>query len=123
MLENLPQFSRAILKPEVKNEKTIFYPSWHCFCCEDHGLVSKALVIKLIPDFTPSEDKPVMCQNPGCQAFKNHFDNLSTHNFDNRFNPLICQKLDVFNRKEWQNTAKQQQLNITPINKDDLAFF
>lgn len=89
------------------SDREIFYPQWHCFCCHDSGLVQMYLVRLVVPNYRPDRDKWVMCQNPGCDAFSTRWTD-PIENFDPRFTPLTCQKLDRFSRDDWRETVQRQ---------------
>ncbi|AFZ28359.1 hypothetical protein Cylst_6588 (plasmid) [Cylindrospermum stagnale PCC 7417] len=116
MIDDLPQFEPVPLRPEEENqEEEIFYPRWRCFCCQDSGLVSRDLVQLIMPKYNPDRDKWVLCQGANCDASK-RWENVPIENFDIRFIPSICQKLDLINRENWRNTVKQQ-INIRQLAK------
>ncbi|WP_016948767.1 hypothetical protein [Anabaena sp. PCC 7108] len=116
MIDDLPQFEPIPLRPEEENkEGEIFYPQWRCFCCQDSGLVSCHLVQLIMPKYNPNRDKWVLCQTGYCNASK-RWENVGVENFDTRFIPSICQKLDLINRENWRNTV-QQQINIRQLAK------
>ncbi|AFW97233.1 hypothetical protein ANA_P10065 (plasmid) [Anabaena sp. 90] len=115
MINDLPEFERNPINPEEPQDKEFFYPKWHCFCCQDSGLVSQNLVRLIIPNYDNNQDKWVLCQNIGCKASK-HWENIPSKNFDTRFTPVICQKLDLKNRGNWHNTV-QRQIDIRALTK------
>ena len=109
MINDLPQFDRLPLIPQLEEaEKEIFHPHWNCFCCQDSGFIQPHLVKKIIPDYNYNQDKNVACQNPSCKSFHEKWGNINLENFDTRFLPAICQKLDLLNRETWRNTVQVQ---------------
>ncbi|MEA5553304.1 hypothetical protein VB713_20405 [Anabaena cylindrica UHCC 0172] len=109
MIEDFPKFEKLPSHPHKQNEdKEIFYPQWNCFCCQDSGFVQLRLVQIIIPDYNYQQDKNVACQNPSCKKFHEKWGNIHLENFDTRFLPAICQKLDLWSRKDWRNTVKRQ---------------
>jgi hypothetical protein len=116
MIDDLPQFEPIPLRPEQENqEEEIFYPQWRCFCCQDSGLVAQDLVRLIMPQYNPDRDKWVLCQAGHCDASK-RWENVPIENFDTRFIPSICQKLDLINREQWRDSVKQQ-INIRQLAK------
>lgn len=116
MIDDLPQFEPIPLRSEEENqEEEIFYPRWRCFCCQDSGLVAQDLVHLIMPQYNPDRDKWVLCQAVHCEASK-RWENVPIENFDTRFIPSICQKLDLINREQWRNSVKQQ-INIRQLAK------
>ncbi|WP_414553054.1 hypothetical protein [Anabaena sp. CCY 0017] len=116
MIDDLPQFEPIPLRSEEENqEEEIFYPRWRCFCCQDSGLVAQDLVRLIMPQYNPDRDKWVLCQAGHCDASK-RWENVPIENFDTRFIPSICQKLDLINREQWRNSVKQQ-INIRQLAK------
>ncbi len=116
MIDDLPQFEPIPLRPqEEQQEEEIFYPRWRCFCCQDSGLVSQHLVQLIMPKYNPNRDKWVLCQEASCDATQRWKD-VPIQNFDTRFIPNICKKLDLINRDNWRNTVKQQ-INIRQLAK------
>lgn len=117
MMDDLPNFEPLpVIPPEVEEEKEIFYPKWHCFCCQDSGIVAVNLVRLIMPNYDHNRDKWVACQNLGCDKFDERWSGVSADNFDNRFLPEICQKLDLKNRENWRNTVKHQ-VDIQKLSK------
>ncbi|MDK2411895.1 hypothetical protein QHH11_24575 [Aphanizomenon sp. PH219] len=127
MINDLPQFDRLPLNPQLEEEKEIFYPHWNCFCCQDSGFIQHHLVRKIIPDYNYNRDKNVACQNPSCKSFHEKWGNIHLENFDTRFLPAICQKLDLFSRENWRNTVKiqidtrslSQKMSIRKVNRTE----
>ncbi|WP_199317783.1 hypothetical protein [Richelia sinica] len=108
-MTNLPQFDRMPINPRTEaTEKGVFYPRWRCFCCADSGFIQLNLIRLIIPDYNPHQDKNVICQNHGCNEFDNKWGNIPLENFDTRFVPEICQKLDFINRENWSKTVQRQ---------------
>ncbi len=114
MIDDLPQFEPIPVRPEQElQEAEIFYPQWRCFCCQDSGLVSLCLVLLVMPKYNPDRDKWVLCQEINCKASE-RWENVPIENFDTRFVPSICKKLDLINRENWRNTVKEQ-VNIRQL--------
>ena len=109
MINDLPQFEPLpIIPPQEHSSEEIFYPRWHCFCCQDSGIVNAHLVRLVMPNYDPSRDKWVACQNLGCDKFNERWLGATLDNFDTRFIPAICQKLDLKSREDWRNTVEHQ---------------
>lgn len=107
---NFPQLPREPIRPSLARDvdKEIWQPDWICFCCHDTGLVSGSLILKVIPDYKSSQDKPVACKNPRCEA-KEYF--FGDDNYDQRFTTAICISLDKFERQDWKETIENQFKN------------
>jgi hypothetical protein len=105
---NLPQFDPLPQRPEEEKEKeepTIFHPRWKCFCCGDTGKIQAHLVWLLMPKYNSHRDKTPVCLR--CTVFKTLI-RVGSENFDFRFKPDICEKLDQFSRRDWQLTIERQ---------------
>lgn len=109
----LPRFDRMPVEPPQQLEdKEMFYPKWSCFCCQDYGVVHNDLVKRVIPGYQKYKDKLPICQRSGCNAFKKKFGaNVGIENLDTRFSPELCQKLDLIERQNWQDTVETQRIN------------
>jgi len=117
MIDDLPQFEPLpIIEPQPEEERELFYPKWHCFCCQDSGLVRTAWVRKVMPNYDDNRDKWVACQNLGCNKFNERWSGVPLENFDTRFLPAICQKLDLKSREDWRNTLTHQ-VDIRALSK------
>lgn len=116
MIDDLPKFERLLLNPQLDEEKEIFYPKWKCFCCEDSGFVQNRLIRMIIPEYDYNQDKNVACQNPSCKKFNEMWGHINIENFDTRFLPTICQKLDLFSREDWHNSV-QHQIDVRSLAK------
>ncbi len=116
MIGDLPKFERLPLNPQSEEEKEIFYPKWNCFCCQDKGFVQAHLAKLIIIDYDYNQDRNIACQNPSCGKFKEIWDQIDIANFDTRFLPAICQKLDFFSREDWRKTV-QRQVDIRSLAK------
>jgi hypothetical protein len=96
------------VRPEEQLEnKDIFYPKWQCFCCQDSGKVNDNLVRVIMPNYNPSRDLWVACQNPGCHSFREKWKGIAVDNFDTRFSTVVCQKLDLKSRENWHKTVQR----------------
>lgn len=117
MIDDLPQFEPLpVIPPQPEEEKELFYPKWHCFCCQDSGLVRSMLVRLIMPNYDDNRDKWVACQNLTCNKFIERWSGVPLENFDTRFLPAICQKLDLKSREDWRNTV-QRQVDIRALSK------
>ncbi len=109
MIDDLPQFEPLpVIPPLQDEEEELFYPRWHCFCCQDSGIVNAHLVRLVMPNYDDRRDKWVACQNLGCNKFNERWSGVPLDNFDNRFQPAICQKLDLKSRSDWRSTVEHQ---------------
>ncbi|MBD2629577.1 hypothetical protein [Trichormus variabilis] len=111
MTEDFEQLIPILVRPEEqpeKKEQKIFYPKWRCFCCQDSGKVTINLVRLIMPDYDEDRDLWVACQNPSCHSFREKWSGIAAQNFDTRFLPKICQKLDLKSREDWRNTVQRQ---------------
>lgn len=109
MIDDLPTFEPLpLIPPQKEEEKELFYPQWHCFCCQDSGIVAANLVKLVMPNYDDNRDKWVACQNLGCKRFNERWSGVTLDNFDTRFLPAICQKLDTKNRENWRSTVEHQ---------------
>ena len=109
MTDDLPQFEPLpVIPPPQEDSEEVFYPKWHCFCCQDSGLVNIHLVRLVMPNYDDNRDKWVICQNLGCNKFSERWSGVPLDNFDTRFQPEICQKLDLKNRENWRNTVERK---------------
>lgn len=109
MIDDLPQFEPLpVIEPLLEEEKELFYPKWRCFCCQDSGLVRPLLVKLVMPNYDDNRDKWVACQNLSCNQFNERWSGVPLHNFDTRFLPAICQKLDLKSREDWRKTVQRQ---------------
>jgi hypothetical protein len=117
MIDDLPQFEPLpVIEPLPEEEREVFYPRWHCFCCQDSGLVRSMLVKLIMPNYDDNRDKWVACQNLSCNQFNERWSGVPLDNFDTRFLPAICQKLDLKSREDWRNTV-QRQVDIRALSK------
>ncbi|MBO3458497.1 hypothetical protein G7B40_024940 [Aetokthonos hydrillicola Thurmond2011] len=107
-IDDLPNFEPLPLRKPKTEEEELFYPKWHCFCCSDSGIVRSHLVHLVMPNYNPDHDKWVACQNWDCTKFNDRWGNIDISNFDTRFLPGICQKLDLKHRQDWQQTITIQ---------------
>ncbi|MEA5626891.1 hypothetical protein [Nostoc sp. UHCC 0251] len=105
-MTDLPIFERLPINEQTENnDKEIWQPSWHCFCCQDTGLIYRHLIELIIPDFDPNRDRIPVCQ--GCNKFDNY--HLKEYGvLDLRFDLYICKKLDAIARDGWKRTTQQQ---------------
>lgn len=114
----LPKFERQPLRTEKElgADSEIFFPSWHCFCCEDSGRISPTLAKLVIPSYDDWHDKPVACQR--CDAIDCRAGEHSDQ-YDQRFTREICDQLAEYERKNWMQTVKAQQrrLNINRLSE------
>ncbi len=109
MIDDLPQLEPLpVIEPQPEEETEVFYPRWHCFCCQDSGLVRTGLLRQVMPNYDDNRDKWVACQNLGCNKFNQRWSGVPLENFDTRFLPAICQKLDLKSREDWRNTVQHQ---------------
>ncbi|MBD2199980.1 MULTISPECIES: hypothetical protein [Calothrix] len=109
MIDDLPQLEPLpVIEPQPEEEREVFYPRWHCFCCQDSGLVRSMLVKLVMPNYDDNRDKWVACQNLSYNKFNQRWSGVPLHNFDTRFLPTICQKLDLKNREDWRKTVQHQ---------------
>jgi hypothetical protein len=105
-MTDLPIFERLPINEQTENDdKEIWQPSWHCFCCQDTGLIYRHLIELIIPDFDPNRDRIPVCQC--CNKFDNY--HLKEYGvLDLRFDLYICKKLDAIARDGWKRTTQQQ---------------
>lgn len=105
---NLPQLPREPIRPDlegVEADRELWHPKWRCFCCRDIGLININLVRLVIPSYDNHRDKPVVCQNPHCEAGADYRSNA---NYDQRFTAFICGELDKRSREDWKHTILSQ---------------
>ncbi|GBE95731.1 hypothetical protein [Nostoc cycadae] len=108
-IDDLPQFEPLPLRePKSEEEEQLFYPEWHCFCCGDSGIVQAHLVRLVMPNYDSDHDKWVACQNWDCTKFSDRWGAVDLSNFDTRFKPDICAKLDKISRQDWRTTISIQ---------------
>ncbi|MCC5609761.1 hypothetical protein LC612_24030 [Nostoc sp. CHAB 5834] len=102
----LPTFERSLINEKSEcDDKEIWQPSWHCFCCQDTGQIQRHLVNLVIPDYNPHRDRIPVCQ--GCNKFDNY--HLKEYGvLDLRFDLYICKKLDAIARDGWKRTTLSQ---------------
>ncbi len=55
-MSELPKFERSPILPNEVEDKEIWQPRWHCFCCQDTGQIQAHLVRLIIPDYDPNRD-------------------------------------------------------------------
>lgn len=105
-MSDLPIFERSPINEQTENDdKEIWQPSWHCFCCQDTGQIQRHLVQLIIPDFNPNRDRIPVCQ--GCNKFDNY--HLKEYGvLDLRFDLYLCKKLDAIARDTWKRTTQEQ---------------
>jgi hypothetical protein len=105
MTDNLPKFEREPILPNVEEDKEIWQPRWHCFCCQDTGQIQAHLVSLIIPDYDHNRDRIPICQ--GCNKFDRH--NLRDYGvLDTRFDLFLCKKLDAISRADWKQVTEKQ---------------
>lgn len=105
MTNNLPTFERSPILPNEVEDKEIWQPRWHCFCCQDTGQIQAHLVRLIIPDYDPNRDRIPVCQ--GCNKFDRH--NLRDYGvLDTRFDLFLCKKLDAISRADWKKVTELQ---------------
>ncbi|QFS50623.1 hypothetical protein [Nostoc sphaeroides] len=121
MTDNLPTFERSPILPNVEEDKEIWQPRWHCFCCQDTGQIQAHLVSLIIPDYDPNRDRIPVCQ--GCNKFDRH--NLRDYGvLDTRFDLFLCKKLDAISRADWKQVKELQfekYKNLLDIATDQIA--
>ncbi|MHC5610533.1 MAG: hypothetical protein ACYTXA_05825 [Nostoc sp.] len=104
-MTDLPTFERSPILPNEVEDKEIWQPRWHCFCCQDTGQIQAHLVSLIIPDYDHNRDRIPVCQ--GCNKFDNY--HLKEYGvLDLRFDLYICKKLDAIARDGWKKTTEQQ---------------
>jgi hypothetical protein len=103
LLEPIP------IRDQIENNQKDFYPTWNCFCCQDSGKVSQHLIKRIIPSYNPDIHLWAACQNTSCNKFRENWRGASPQNFDMRFSPLTCQKLDLIERENWYQTIDNKQ--------------
>lgn len=109
-MHDLPKLQR-LRNPKANQDKEIWKPSWHCFCCHDTGIVRRPELV--IEDYNDVEDLAVVCQKPGCSAGAH----LIGMELDERFTSAICATLDAICREDWQRTVEQKFANIQALAK------
>ena len=109
-MSELPKLTRQRVrsKGQIVGDKEIWHPSWRCFCCNDHGQLPLPQILLIIPDYSVAEDKPVLCQNPGCEAGLDIARSERAMEFDFRFTAALCQKIDATMRQGWKQTNQEQ---------------
>jgi hypothetical protein len=104
-MTDLPTFEREPILPNVEEDKEIWQPRWHCFCCQDTGQIQAHLVSLIIPDYDHNRDRIPVCQ--GCNKFDRH--NLRDYGvLDTRFDLFLCKKLDAISRADWKQVTEKQ---------------
>jgi hypothetical protein len=110
----MKKLPRQIVRNEDKPgySKTIWQPSWKCYCCRDKGIVSNHLAVRIIEGFNHRTDQMPYCQNPSCGAGEYLLINEEIEKvLDMRLNAAICQELDLIERQDWQQMLHQQYQN------------
>jgi hypothetical protein len=105
MTDNLPQFERSPILPDVEKDKEIWQPRWNCFCCQDTGEIQGHLVRLVIPDYDHNRDRSPICQ--ACNKFNKH-NLIECGVFDTRFDLFLCKKLDAISRAQWKEATEKQ---------------
>ncbi|MBD1836659.1 hypothetical protein [Coleofasciculus sp. FACHB-501] len=108
-MSDLPKLPRQPTREkQIVGDKEIWHPSWRCFCCNDNGHLPLPHIVLVIPDYSIAEDKPVLCQNPGCEAGLEIARSDRAGSFDFRFAAVVCQKIDAIMRQGWKQTNQEQ---------------
>ncbi|MFK0730438.1 MAG: hypothetical protein ACIWVG_04585 [Gloeotrichia echinulata HAB0833] len=105
---NLPELPSQPVRDEDKPgyQKEIWQPTWHCFCCQDSGIVRSHLAKMVIPTFDFDRDLLPICQAPGCNAGGRWL--RLQGNIDMRLTATICQELDRISREDWRKSIRRQ---------------
>lgn len=113
----LPELPPEPIRDEDKPgyQKEIWQPSWHCFCCEDTGIVRSRLAAIVIRGYDFNRDRLPICQAPGCNAGMKwlHLEG----NIDMRLTAAICQELDRISREDWQKTTQKNFVNLKSLSQ------
>lgn len=119
----MKKLPRIPMRPEQEPgaDKSLWRPTWKCFCCHDTGVVRNHLAAMVIEGYDFSRDKLPRCQNPDCQA-GNYLDSGETARcLDYRLNAEICQELDASERESWNETLLRQhqyRINFSGVCKN-----
>lgn len=113
----LPELPPEPIRDEDKPgyQKKIWQPSWHCFCCEDTGIVRSRLAAMVIRGYDSSRDRLPICQAPSCNAGMKwlHLE----ENIDMRLTSGICQELDRISREDWHQTIQKKFVNLKALSQ------
>ncbi len=108
-MSELPILEPLAVRPEeLKKDKELWQPTWHCFCCQDTGKVQTSLVRLVIPNYDSNRDRFPICQNCNHGHDWIHLEG----NYDSRLTPDICSKLDAIAREDWRQTTAAQFAKI-----------
>jgi hypothetical protein len=113
-INELPAFEPIPIREQIDNQQD-FYPTWKCFCCHDSGKIQKHLVKQVIPNYNSDIHLWVACQNTSCNKFRENWCGADPKNFDMRFSPLTCQKLDLIERENWYQTIDNKEEIIKQV--------
>lgn len=106
MNNDFPKLERLLLRPELEEQdREVWRPTWHCFCCEDTGYVRDVLIKLVIPDYNSDKDRNVACRN--CDRVFLYAQAI-IDSLDWRFTPDICARLDSIYRDNWMQTVEKQ---------------
>ena len=106
MNNDFPKLERLLLRPELEEQdREVWRPTWHCFCCEDTGYVRDVLIKLVISDYNSDKDRNVACRNCG-RVFL--YARAIIDSLDWRFTNDICARLDRIYRDEWAQTVEKQ---------------
>lgn len=104
----LPITVRRESVPKSEGEEIFKMPTWHCFCCHDTGWVQYHLAKRVIKHYNPTTNANPTCQNCKEGARWAHLKG----NIDPRLTRQTCQRLDVLERRNWEETVRIQFENF-----------
>lgn len=100
----LPITVRRESVPKPEGEEIFKMPTWHCFCCHDTGWVQYHLAKRVITGYNPNISANPTCQNCKEGARWAHLKG----NIDTRLTRKTCQRLDLLERRDWEETIRFQ---------------
>jgi hypothetical protein len=102
VFEKLPALNSRPTSPE---DKEIWKPQWHCFCCHDSGFIVRSELV--IENPNPNDPDP-LCNRQGCGAASD-YRNLG---LDDRIPSEVCQQIHEWEIQSWAETSHQKWLQI-----------
>lgn len=117
----MKKLPRQPMRPEQEpgEDKPLWKPTWHCFCCHDNGIVQSHLAALVIEDFNPNKDKLPLCQNPSCYAGNSYLMGSLKHCLDMRLDSTLCQTLDLEEREVWRQTLASQHNYLKQLREEE----
>ena len=91
------------LNPRPPEDKEIWKPRWHGFCCHDSGFIVRSELV--IDGLNPNDPDP-LCNRNGCGAASG-YRNLG---LDDRIPSEVCQQIHEWEVQSWAETSHQKWL-------------